>query len=112
MRKINIIDDMGKINNLSVDVLNKISCIESCIIADSISESPFDRDFEFDIGIGKLYIFIERDKSGKFIQYKFVPSSDLEDNVRKVVKGGRSPLTKTVEKSLQDKVFNTYKDLM
>lgn len=112
MKKINIIDDVSSICNLPNDVLIRLSYVVDCIIADSICDSLPDKDFEFDIGIGKIYITIEENKVGKSVRYRFIPSKELEDSINSVVKSRRSPLTKAVEHSLQNKVFNTYKDLM
>lgn len=119
MKKINIVDDLVNINNLSADALDKLVYMVDCIIADTICESliDFNKNFEFDIGIGKLYISIESRKSTtskkcNSVRYKFIPSDDLENSINNVLKGKRSPLTVAIEKSLQKKVFNTYKDLM
>ena len=112
MKKINIIDDVSSICNLPNNVLIRLSYVVNCIIADSICDSLPDKDFEFDIGIGKIYITIEENKAGKSVRYRFIPSKELEDSINNVVKSRRSPLTKSVENSLQNKVFNTYKDLM
>lgn len=112
MKKINIIDDVSSICNLPNDVLIRLSYVVNCIIADSICDSLPDKDFEFDIGIGKIYITIEENKACKSVRYRFIPSKELEDSINSVVKSRRSPLTKAVENSLQNKVFNTYKDLM
>ena len=112
MKKINIINDVSSICNLPNDVLIRLSYVVNSIIAYSICDSLPDKDFEFDIGIGKIYITIEENKAGKSVRYRFIPSKELEDSINNVVKSRRSPLTKAVENSLQNKVFNTYKDLM
>ena len=112
MKKINIINDVSSICNLPNDMLIRLSYVVNCIIADSICDSLPDKDFEFDIGIGKIYITIEENKAGKSVRDRFIPSKELEDSINNVVKSRRSPLTKAVENSLQNKVFNTYKDLM
>ena len=62
---------------------------------------------EIDIGIGILYIKVIDDT----IQYKFIPSAKLNDTVKDTVINKRNILEDTLEKTLVNKIVDTYKDL-
>ena len=105
-----IIDDLSEITTIPLKTLSKICDKEVLCIAHSVVNNLKDNNniTSMDIGIGQLHIKVEEDKS----LYKFIPSSNMSKIIKEAVTSSTSPLVAEVEKSLLDKVMNTYKDLI
>lgn len=63
-----------------------------------------------DIGIGELIINLS-DEEG-FITYDFIPSKSFEKNIIQTLTGKESPLIKSIEKNLENKILSLYKELV
>ena len=104
-----VISDMSNLTTLPISLLQQLSDKIEFIILHSVYESLICHEniTEIDLGIGRLNILQEKDS----IRYKFIPSKELEQNIIKTVKEKQSPLTTTVENTLQKKIIDVYKEL-
>lgn len=105
-----LIDDLSILTTIPNKALNKLVtksyyCINEAVI-DTLLEDK--NVVEIDIGLGTLYIQI-LDNS---IKYKFIPSADLEKNVKNTVVNNKNNLQNVLENNLVNKIVNTYKDLL
>lgn len=62
---------------------------------------------ELDLYFGKLYVLVEDET----VKYKFIPSKKFERQMSESAITLNSPLTKTIETLLSERLTNTYKDL-
>ena len=101
--------DLSTITTIPYHTLQKLFEKFSWVICDSVEESCMNNQeyASIDIGIGNIDIAVV-DNS---IQYRFIPSGKLEDNVRDTIEKKQNPLTKEVEATLVKRIVNTYKDL-
>lgn len=104
-----VISDMSNLTALPISMLQQLSDKVEFIILHSLYESSISHESitEIDLGIGRLNILQEND----CIKYKFIPSKKLEQEIVKTVKDKQSPLTATVENTLQKKIQDVYKEL-
>lgn len=104
-----VISDMSNLTTLPISLLQQLSDKVEFIILHSIYESIICHEniTEIDIGIGCLNILQEND----CIKYKFIPSKKFEQDIIKTVKEKQSPLTMTIENTLQKKIIDVYKEL-
>ena len=100
--------DISKLTTFPVVSIQKIlSRYQDCICynlqerLDKINEYV-----ELDIYIGKLIIRQNEDK----IEYKFIPSSSFESDIKNTILTGESPLVKKLETVVQDKITSAYKE--
>lgn len=105
-----IIEDLVTLTNLPISLLKKLVNYAIYCICHKVYENMLkvNNITEVDIGIGKLYILLEEDS----IQYKFIPSKFFEDNLLWTMKNNSSPLTKIAEEKLEEKIKETYKELL
>ena len=105
----NLITDLSTVTTIPESALSRLC--EKCenIISYSVYESMQDSEqvVSVDIGIGILYINIQED----IIEYKFVPSSNLEQKVLQTSEGKYKPLIGEVEKTLKNRILSVYKEL-
>lgn len=108
--KYNLIDDISSLSLIKPSILNKLIDISQSCLCDYVDNMSILEDslVEVDIGIGTLNIFIEED----LIKYQFKPSKKLEKNLVQTVVDGNSPLMYKIEKKLNKKILNTYKELL
>lgn len=108
--KYNLIDDISSLSLIKPSILNKLIDISQSCLCDYVDNMSILEDslVEVDIGIGTLNIFIEED----VIKYQFKPSKKLEKNLVQTVVDGNSPLMYKIEKKLNKKILNTYKELL
>lgn len=104
-----IVSDMSNLTTLPVSLLQQLSDKVEFIVLHSVYESVLSHEniTEVDIGIGRLNILQEEG----CIKYKFIPSKTFEQKIVKTVKDRESPLTTTVEDTLQKKILDVYKEL-
>lgn len=104
-----LIEDLCTLTTVGKYNLDQLVDMSISIISHDVEESL--RNFEdisaIDIGIGILYIQHVEDT----IKYKFVPSKKLDDTVVDTVKHRRSDLTLKIDKTLGERINNTYKDM-
>ncbi len=108
--KKNLNADLSKLTGIDNTTLLKLSDIVSYIIGNSVYESSlqFDDITEIDLGFGELLI---KNDNGN-IKTKFIPSEDLELDIKGVVKGDKPMLKKRLEHSLAAKLIEIYKDII
>lgn len=105
-----IIEDLVTLTNLPISLLKKLVNYTIYCICHNVHENSLKLNnvSEVDIGIGKLYILLEDET----IQYKFIPSKFFEDNLVWTIRNNKSPLTKVAEEKLEEKIKETYKELL
>lgn len=105
-----IIKDVAKLTTIPEFNLSKLSnicvkCISHCIV-ESIKKN--ENICTIYIGIGTLLINI----SSTDLQFKFIPSSQLQSSILRSMSDSESDLVIEVEDLLKDKIINTYKNLL
>lgn len=97
---------LTNIENKDIDkFIDKLVIYICHLILESINQNK--EYAEIDIGIGTLYIK-EEDNN---VFYKFRPSNSLEDKIVDTIKNKKDPLISSLEKSLIDRIRNSYKEL-
>ena len=106
----NITNDVANVMTINNKVLEKVNAITIMCIAQAVRESMIAEEdiTECDIGIGKLVI----SHSGNDVKFKFVPSSNLVQNVVDTLQDEESSLECNITDSLVDKLVNNYKTLL
>jgi hypothetical protein len=104
-----VVSDMSNLTKLPVSLLQQLSDKVEFIVLHSVYESVLSNEniTEVDIGIGRLNILQDEG----CVKYKFIPSKTFEQKIIKTVKDRESPLTTTVEDTLQKKILDVYKEL-
>lgn len=103
-----IANDISKLTTIPTDEVEKvISCMNDCICY-NLQEGIKNKDdfLDVDIGIGNLTLSINNDT----IEYKFIPSTTLEDNIKYTFEHNCCPLVEKLESSLRNKIFGAYKE--
>lgn len=106
----NLIDDIVSLTNVSEKTLEKFLPIARYCVCHSVYEALCEKTgiAEIDFGYGHLQIKI--DSCG--LCYKFIPSKDLEQMLIDTIKTKNSPLIRKLENNLQDKIDETYRELV
>ena len=106
----NLIKDIATITLIKFPIFSKLINVSEVCICDYVNTSQIKGSdiIEVDIGIGTLFINIANDE----ILYKFVPSKKLEKKLVKTIVDGKSPIIDKVENKLNNKILNTYKELL
>lgn len=105
-----LIDNLGSLTLIKSSILNKqVEISENCICDYILEAVENDEDIiTINIGIGILSINISDDE----ISYKFVPNKKLEKKLLKTIETEESPLVTQIEKKLNQRILNTYKELL
>ena len=105
-----LIDNLGSLTLIKSSILNKqVEISENCICDYILEAIENDEDIiTINIGIGILSINISNDE----ISYKFVPNKKLEKKLLKTIETEESPLVEQIEKKLNQRILNTYKELL
>lgn len=105
-----LIDNLGSLTLIKSSILNKqVEISENCICDYILEAIENDEDIiSIDIGIGMLSINISDDE----ISYKFIPNKKLEKKILKTIETEESPLITQIEKKLNQRILNTYKELL
>lgn len=106
----NLIDDLTVLTDVSDKVLKKFIPVSNYVVGHAVHEAQCVKDnyLEVDIGIGELHIKINTDS----LQYRFVPSKELEKVLIQTVTTGKSPMVIKLNNDLQEKIEQTYKELI
>lgn len=106
----NLIQDISVLFQIKEDYLNKMIDVSNDVISHDILESIKNKETNtvIDIGIGLLNICILDDH----LEYKFIPSEELENNILKTYRTKKSNLVSRVETKLTTKILNMYKELL
>lgn len=105
-----LIGDLSKLTTIPKNSLAKLSDIaQTVMVSDVYSTLITSKDSvsEINLGIGTLYIGVRDD-----IQYKFVPSAELETLLKNTINNKVDPLKVKVEETLVNRILNAYKDLI
>lgn len=106
-----IIKDVSILTTIPEELLNKLIDKGMWCICHNIEESLLENNGEpviADIGIGKLLIKNDEEQ----VKYKFIPDTKLEEYINKTILENKNPLKLTLEKTLGDKINNTYKTIV
>ena len=105
-----ILKDIHSLTQIKEVVLKSISSIIEDSVCHYILESIYLEEdvIEIDFGFGILSINASSDE----LEYKFVPSKRLEKKLLKAINTNTSPLVSNIEKKLNQKIINTYKELL
>ena len=106
----NLIEDISKLTTIPIQVLDKLLTKSHYCISDAVADSLLadKRLTEIDIGIGMLYIELKNDVA----RYKFIPSKELEKNVKNTLINGENLLRDKLEQVLVTRITDTYKELL
>ena len=105
-----IIEDLSKITTIPETALTKLAEKAVWCICDSFEESILENleVTEIDLGVGCLQI----SNCDENIVYRFIPSEILEKSLIDISLNNKNPLQLTLEKTLANKIINTYKDII
>ncbi len=105
-----LIKDLNTLTLIKSSILSRLENISENCICDYVLESTLKDDdiVPIDLGIGVLYINILDNE----ISYKFIPSKKLEKKLLKSRETGESQLVLDIEDKLNQRIFNTYKELL
>lgn len=105
-----LIKDLAKLTTIQEFNLGKLLNITNKCISHAIVESIRDEEdiCKIDIGIGTLLVNINSEE----LQFKFIPSSQLQSTILKAIDSNESELVIEVEDLLKEKIMNTYKNLV
>lgn len=106
----NIIKDLSTLTTIPELNLQKLFNLMIKCISHGVVESVKNKNDVCveDIGIGTLSINIDEDS----LQFKFIPSSQLQTSIYNSLENKNSELVADVERILQEKIINTYKTLL
>lgn len=106
----NVIKDISTITTISEKTLNKLKDRVILSICENVTEDKMEDKTlsEIDLGIGVLYIGYA-DTSA--VKYKFIPSEELQKNVRETLNGKLNLMNDTLNAALSQAFENIYKDL-
>ena len=104
------IKDLSQLTSLPYISIKKILSLLNDIMSHSFKEMLQDHEtsVSVDIGIGTLTLFYVNDSIG----YKFIPSYELETKLIKATNNKEDDLVLSIEKSLTDRLINSYKELL
>lgn len=102
--------DLSKLSNLPEDTLDKLFSLCSDIIGNSVYETILSSEdiTEFNFGFGKLIVKADL----KEIKMKFVPSKELEADLKNINNGGQPSLKHKLEKAAVAKLIDMYKEII
>ena len=102
--------NLTQITSLTSDNLVRLQDIVQTLIASDVYFTKKNKEQVSctDIGIGKLYISVSADA----VEYKFVPSQKLEEQVVGALETKADPMLQRSQQSLQSEFFKVYKDLL
>lgn len=106
----NVVENLSKITTIPPKCITSLFNKEAYCIVDFIHEDTLSNVTltEIDIGIGTLSIY--HDNSD--LKYRFSPNKAFNESVIKAAKGELNLMESAMEKTLVDKIVNTYKDLL
>ena len=105
-----ISEDIAKLTGLSISCINKILQLEQDCICYAVQEALIDKRkyVDINIGIGILSLNIGEEE----LQYKFIPSQSLENDIITTTKNKQAPIIRNLENNIKNKILNAYKELL
>ncbi len=106
----NLVQDLSTLTTIPKKNLNRLIDVAIYSINETIAEDLLQGNdvSEVNIGLGNLYIQC----SGNKLNFKFIPSAKLREEVINTIKNKENSLELTLEKNLIDRITNTYKDII
>lgn len=101
-------EDLSVLTTIPLPAINKLADKSVFCICNDVEETALDGEnlTAIDLGIGILQILVE----GNDLKYRFLPSKNLEANIKNTLINKKNPLTAAAEESLVKKVLNVYKN--
>lgn len=108
MKKLNT--DLSKLSNIPEEYLDKLSNVSSGLIGNAFYESILASKniVEIDLGYGKLVIKSDLDE----VKVKFIPSDELQADLKNINQGGEPTLKRKLERSISSKLMDMYKEIV
>jgi hypothetical protein len=105
-----LIKDLNSLTTIPESSLSKLLDISNWDICNCVEETTLQKDnlAKIDLGLGTLMILMEEDN----IRYKFIPSRELEVNIKNTYLKKENPLKNNLEKSLVKKITEIYKEFL
>lgn len=103
-----VVEDVSKLTTIpQQEVQCVVNAIKDCICY-ALQESIKNKEdyADIDIGIGALCLNITEDG----VEYKFVPSKDLENDIIYTAQHDCCPLVHKIEESIRNKIVGAYKE--
>lgn len=106
----NLNEDLSALTTIPTSALNKLTDKAAICICNCVEESVLKEEklTEINIGIGTLQLLLE----GNDLKYRFIPSKNLEAELKATIVDKKNPLTVSVEEALVRKILVTYKNYM
>jgi hypothetical protein len=106
----NIKSDLSTLYHIPPEIVDKLSSAVAYLIGDTVYQSQLSGESisEVDLGFGKLLIKVEL----KDVKVKFIPSAELEGDLKNIANGDKPSISKRVEKSLITKLTEMYKEII
>lgn len=103
-------ENISKLTTLPRSNVKDLITLTNEVICDEVINGIMDGDdvFVIDIGIGTLSVY----KSEDSLEYKFIPSSELEGMLIDTINNNRNPLIERMNKMITKRVITKYKNLM
>lgn len=110
MMKKKLSTDLSKLSNIPEEYIDKVLKTCAPIIGNAVYESLLSSEEIADIDVGFGNIIIKADS--KELKLKFVPSKDLEMNLKTINSGKEPELKAKLEKALVAKLIDMYKEIL
>ena len=105
---VDLLQNLSIITTIPKKDLERLVTKSEDIICHEVLNSVYDDGYiQLNIGIGTINIHV----SGDDLQYKYIPSNQLEDKLKESIYSNESPLTISVEQELKNKMLRAYKEL-
>ena len=105
-----LLHDISTITTIPKEALAKLVQKAEWCICNIVDENRLANNLisQIDLGFGSLLIKDGDDD----IEYKFIPSTQLEEGIRSTLVDKKNPLKLKLEETLVDKILNTYKTII
>lgn len=102
--------DLSNLCNLPSEIIDKLLSLTAYCISNAIYESLLNNEqiTDLDLGFGELLI----KHNLKDLKLKFIPSKDLEMDLKNVNSGGKPELYHKIEKAVIAKLNDLYKEII
>lgn len=104
-----ILQQVTDITTIPQHSLQRLTTVTNYCICNSVYESKLlhENITAMNIGIGTLFV----ENTGKALNYKFVPSQQLEKSLVKTLTTNQNPLVNKLETTFTQRIVKTYKDM-
>lgn len=104
-----ILAQVTEITTIPQHSLQRLATVTNYCICNSVYESKLSCEpiTSMNIGIGILQV----ENTGKSLNYKFIPSQQLEKSLVKTITTDENPLITKLETTFTQRIVKTYKDM-